>query len=103
MAFSDNSIIPLLESQVPQFIVQDHPKFLAFIKAYYEWMEDSAEGATLYQTKNLLNYKNIDRTTDDFIEYFRKDFLPNFPPDVALDERKLIKSAREFYSKKGSL
>jgi hypothetical protein len=103
MAFSDNSIIPLLESQVPQFIVQDHPKFLAFIKAYYEWMEDSDQGATLYETKNLLNYKNIDRTTDDFIEYFRKDFLPNFPPDIALDERKLIKSAREFYSKKGSL
>jgi len=103
MAFADNSILPLIESQIPAFIVQDHPTFVTFIKAYYEWLENSEEGSVLYNTKNLLGYKDIDRTTDEFLEYFRKDFLPNFPPEIALDERKLIKSAREFYSKKGSI
>ncbi len=103
MASSNTSILALLESQIPAYIVDDHPKFVSFIKAYYQWMELSGKGATLYHTKNLLNYKNIDTTIDDFIDYFRKDFLPYFPADIALDERKLIKTAREFYSKKGSL
>lgn len=103
MAFADNSILPLIESQIPEFIVRDHPKFVAFIKAYYEWLENSDEGSVLYDTKNLLAYKDINRTTDEFLDYFRKDFLPNFPSEIALDERKLIKTAREFYSKKGSV
>jgi hypothetical protein len=102
MAFADNSILPLIESQIPDFIVRDHPKFVAFIRAYYEWLENSRKGSVLYDTKNLLAYKDINRTTDEFLEYFRKDFLPNFPSEIALDERKLIKTAREFYSKKGS-
>lgn len=103
MAFADNSILPLIESQIPEFILRDHPKFVAFIKAYYEWLENSDEGSVLYDTKNLLAYKDINRTTDEFLDYFRKDFLPNFPSEIALDERKLIKTAREFYSKKGSV
>ena len=44
----------------------------------------------------------LKESLDNFIDYFRNDFLPHFPNDTALDERKLIKAAREFYSKKGS-
>jgi len=103
MAILDNAVLSLLESQIPGFVVDNYPNFVAFIEAYYEWMEGSQRGATLYHTKKLLDYKNVDETIDDFLEYFRKDFLPYFPADIALDERKLIKTAREFYSKKGSL
>jgi len=103
MAILDNAVLSLLESQIPGFVVENYPNFVSFIEAYYEWMERSNKGATLYHTKKLLDYKNVDETIDDFLEYFRKDFLPYFPADIALDERKLIKTAREFYSKKGSL
>ena len=53
--------------------------------------------------RSLLNYKDIDNTTDQFIQYFINDFLPYFPQEIVADERKLIKAAREFYVSKGSL
>jgi len=92
----------LLESQFPEFIVANNPNFVAFVKAYYQWLENSNTGAVLYQTNNLLSYKDVDETTDQFIQYFINDFLPYFPQDIAADERKLIKAAREFYVTKGS-
>ena len=96
------SISALIDSQLPEFIVSNNPNFGAFLKAYYQWLEQANSGAVLYHTKNLLNYKDIDQTTDAFIKYFVNDFLPFFPPEIALDRRKMVKVAREFYSTKGS-
>lgn len=105
---SNNSIVSFIDSQLPAFIREDNPKFGAFVKAYYEWLEtttsqDANGNGTLYHTKKLPDYADIDRTTDEFLEYFKKDFLPYFPKEVALDERKLIKQAREFYAKNGTI
>jgi len=102
MTTSNTSIVSLIDSQLPDFIREDNPKFGAFLKAYYAWMEDSLEGAQLYHMSNLLDYRDIDRTLDQFIDYYKRDFLPNFPKETALSEAKLLKTAREFYSKKGS-
>lgn len=98
-----NTVSTFIDSQLPQFIREDNPNFGAFIKAYYEWMETSNDSAIIAKTKSLLSYKDIDQTTDAFIQYYINDFLPYFPNDVALDERKLIKAARNFYQKKGSV
>ena len=98
-----NGTSVLLSGQIPEFITANDPNFTAFLQAYYQWMEDSNTGATLYHTKNLLNYKDIDETTDQFIQYFVNDFLPYFPPEIISDQRKLIKVARDFYATKGSL
>src|ERR1700747_3831032 len=103
MANSNNSVVAFIDSQLPEFIREDNPQFGAFLKAYYAWMESSNGGAQLYHTKNFLSYDDIDTTTDQCIAYFKRDFLPNFPAEVALDERKLVKHAREFYQKSGSV
>jgi len=103
-----NGTSVLIDSQVPEFITSSGSNLNAFLKAYYSWLEDSQYtgangGGVLYQTKNLLNYKDLDKTTDEFISYFVNDFLPYFPPEIVADERKLIKVARQFYATKGSL
>ena len=36
----------LVQSQLPEFITQDHPAFLAFVEAYYEWLEIERENLT---------------------------------------------------------
>lgn len=105
---SNNSIVSFVDSQLPAFIREDNPKFGAFLKAYYEWLEtstteDANGNGTLYHTKKLPDYNDIDRTTDEFLEYFKRDLLPYFPKEIALDERKLIKQAREFYAKNGTI
>lgn len=98
-----NTVSTFIDSQLPDFIREENPQFGAFLKAYYEWMENSANSAITTQSKSLLSYIDIDRTTDNFIQYYINDFLPYFPNDVVLDERKLIKAARNFYQKKGSV
>ena len=106
----------LIPSQLPEFIRdnEDYEKFIAFIQAYYEWLElsDTAnaqsilasttkQGAT-YGAKNLLSYSDIDKTTDEFLNYFINDFLPYFPEDALIDKRLALKVARQLYQSKGT-
>ena len=68
----------LIPSQLPGFIREepDYSTFVAFVQAYYEWMEEN--GNLLDRAKNIVNYTDIDNTTEEFIDYFLKDFLPYF-------------------------
>jgi len=97
-----NKISLLIDNQIPDFIKSDHPAFVNFVKAYYQWLDDVNTGKVLYQTRKLLDYSDIDATTDEFIQHFRNEFLPYFPEDILADKPKLIKQIREFYQKKGS-
>jgi len=106
MTTLSNGTSVLIDSQIPEFISSNDPNFSAFLKAYYQWLENSQYsangGGVLYQTKNLLSYKDIDTTTDQFIQYFINDFLPYFPQEIVADQKKLIKVAKDFYATKGS-
>lgn len=104
MAPITNTISTFIQSQVPEFIQGDpNSGFVAFLQAYYEWMEQANSGFDIVnQSKQLPTYWDVDQTSQQFIQHFINDFLPNFPNDPALDERKLIKLSREFYQKKGS-
>ena len=91
----------LVDSQLPEFVRDnpDYANFRLFMQAYYEWMEQ--EGKVTNRAKNLLNYKDIDATTEEFIDYFTNDFLPYFPQDILVDKNKAIKIAKELYQTKG--
>ncbi len=43
------TISQLVERQLPQFVRKDYPQFIAFLKAYYEWME--MNGTDVYAAK----------------------------------------------------
>jgi hypothetical protein len=92
----------LVPSQLPEYIRDnpDYDKFVLFLKAYYEWMEQN--GNVTERTKNLLKYKDIDQTSSEFLQYFINDFLPYFPKDALIDEATAIKAAKQLYSAKGT-
>jgi hypothetical protein len=92
----------LVPSQLPEFVRDDanYENFVLFLQAYYEWMEQS--GGMTYGSKNLPSYYDIDTTLDDFLQYFKNDFLPFFPEDALVDPRKLTKIAKELYQTKGT-
>jgi hypothetical protein len=106
----------LVSEQLPEFIRGDvtYSTFVAFLKAYYEWMElantsnslsttaNSYSQGALYASKNVPEYMDIDTTLDDFVQFFRNDFLSFFPSDADVDEKKLIKIARQLYNTKGT-
>lgn len=92
----------LIPSQLPEYIRDDesYQNFVAFIQAYYEWMEQTNN--VLDRSKNILNYQDIDRTTEEFLQYFINDFLPYFPEEALIDKRKAVKIAKQLYSSKGT-
>ena len=68
-------ISPLISSQFPSFYQEEGPQFIAFVKAYYEWLE--SEGQAIAQSRNLFEYRDIDTTLDEFILYFKEKYLKN--------------------------
>ena len=109
MAVSEKTISALIGSQLPDFIRADHPKFQRFVELYYQWLENNnpsgisnTAGNTVYHAMNIGKYRDIDETPDEFIRYFKQEILPYFPEQTALSTEKILKSAREYYSKKGS-
>ena len=92
----------LVPYQLPKFISEDpnYANFSLFIQAYYEWMEE--QGNTLDFTKNLINYMDVDTTTDEFLNYFVNDFMSYFPQEILADKTKVIKIAKQLYQTKGT-
>ncbi len=97
----------LIEDQLPGFIQENNPGFVDFLEAYYEWLEKEDNPFTT--PVGLMAAKDIDRTADSFLTYFKSEFLKNFPNQLAFDkegnmlnERRVMKNIREFYSAKGS-
>ena len=89
-----------IESQFPGFIREEGPQFVAFLKAYYEYMEQSGKAGQAIRA--LQDNQDIDRTIDSFVEYFRREFMLNIPKDVLANKRLLAKHIKDFYRSRGS-
>lgn len=99
---------PLVASQVPEFVRIEHPTFVAFLNAYYEWLE--TQGAGLRNVMDLAKVKDIDTTFDEYISHFKKQYLLDFPETLAVnqqtglpvEEKTLVKYIKQFYQAKGT-
>ena len=96
----DKFISVAVEKQFPDFYRSDGPTFVAFVKAYYEWMEQS--GYVTDASRNLFDYKDVDSTIDQFIDRFKNQFLVDFPAITAASKPLLVKRIKDFYASKGS-
>jgi hypothetical protein len=98
----DNKTSLLIPYQLPEFIRDnpDYDKFVLFLQAYYEWMEET--GNVTDRSKNILNYIDIDATSDEFLDYFYNDFLSYFPTEILADKKLVTKIAKELYKSKGT-
>ena len=91
---------PFIAQQFPSFYKEDGPNFIAFVQAYYEWLEQTDQ--TVGESRNLLEYSDVDTTTAEFIEYFKNTYISSLPDDVVVDKRLLIKHVLDLYRSKGS-
>ena len=57
---------------------------------------------TILANNNLLNYSDVDKTTEEFLDYFQKDFIPSLDLDETQDARLTIKNIHDLYQKKGT-
>jgi hypothetical protein len=89
-----------IESQFSEFIQADGPKFISFVKAYFEYMEQTNKA--LDSSRGLFDNLDIDRTIDEFVEYFQREFMNNIPRNIAVDKRLLMKHIKQLYRSRGS-
>lgn len=94
-------ISKLVKSQFPQFYHEEGERFMAFVEAYYEYMEQTGKMSDVI--RNLDSYHDISTTTDDFIKYYINSFLPSVPLDALADKKLMVKNIREFNIARGTL
>ena len=100
MSQIEKFISPFIAQQFPSFYREEGPNFIAFVKAYYEWMEQS--GQPIREARSLLDYLDIDSTSDTFITYFKNTFIQSLPESVVVDKKLLLKHILDLYRSKGS-
>ena len=92
-------ISSLVESQFPEFMREDGPRFVAFLKAYYEYMEQETSNSgpgPIHASRSLTEYNDIDRTLDQFLDQFQKEFMVQIPTSIQTDKRLLSKYIQDF-------
>jgi len=83
----------LVSKQLPEFIREDYPTFVAFLEAYYEWLGT--------QDADLYTLRDIDKTLENFIQYFRAELAFNLP-NIDVNEKFLLTNIKDKYLAKGS-
>jgi hypothetical protein len=96
MALVKAKVSSVVSRQVPEFIREDNAQFIAFLEAYYEFLEQT-------EKRNLGSIRDIDDTVDSFIQYFRNEVLLHVPISVISDKRYLAKQINEVYRSKGTI
>lgn len=100
MSRSYPNISPLIEHQFPDFYREEGEMFVAFVKAYYEWLEQP--GNVTQVNRSLLDYRDIDTTLEEFIVHFKEKYLKNIQFTTASNKRLFVKNSLDFYRSKGS-
>lgn len=95
----------LVKGQVPEFVREEHPLFVSFLEAYYEFLENkqgTQNNDLLTKSKSLRNVSDIDISINDFENQFFNTFASFLPRDGVLDKELMIKNLLPLYLSKGS-
>lgn len=94
----ENNIASLIQSQFPGFYQEEGENFVAFVNAYYEWLDQGGS-----ESRKILEYRDIDYTIDSFLDHFKNEFLKSLPEETAVSKQVLVKHIQDLYKSKGSV
>jgi hypothetical protein len=96
MAKQRTLLTDVVAKQLPEHIRDNYPTFVAFVEAYYDYLEK--------QSIDITSARDIDTTLEEFITYFKKELAHNYPiaSTIVSDERFLLQHIRDQYLAKGS-
>lgn len=118
---ANNITSALINSQVPEFVRNEHQTFVKFIEYYYKALE--RDGQQLYVDKNFLRFLDVDGINQDvkedalkgdqhaireegdyhaFLQKLYDNFIGLIPDEILADKVLILKHAREFYRSRGS-
>jgi len=89
----------LISNRLPEWL-SSKPQFVKFIDYYYQWIE--GKGEPLDFIRNLIEYSDLDSTSDEFVELSTNKILSFLPADAVIDRKMFVKNIKEFILSKGS-
>ena len=102
---ADQKTSLLINRQVPEFVREEHPNFIAFLEAYYEFLENkqgSQKNDLTTEAKKLRNISDVDLSIGEFENSFFNTFASLIPRNVEVDKGILLKHILPLYLAKGS-
>lgn len=90
----------IVERQLPDFVRSEHPKFVTFLKKYYEWLEQNDQ--INYEVERLKESIDIDTANSYYINLLKRDLLPYFPENILADKNLFLKLVNNFYKSNGT-
>ena len=94
-------VAQLVESQFPAIYREEGEELVAFVKAYYEFLQSSDEYS--YKLgRQMFDIGDIDSSLNEFISHFKQTYLADFPFAATADKRFMIKHINDFYRTKGT-
>ncbi len=102
---ADQKTSLLINRQVPEFVREEHPNFIAFLEAYYEFLENKQENQKndlTTEAKKLRNISDVDLSISQFEDNFFNTYASLIPRNVEVDKGILLKHLLPLYLAKGS-
>jgi hypothetical protein len=95
----EDDISLLVENHFPQFYKEQGNTFIEFVKEYYQWTQQTNNN--IFLSRNLLEFRDIDSTIDEFLYHYKLKYLTGAPVDF--DKTRFnVKHSGDFYSSKGT-
>jgi len=102
---TDQKTSLLINRQVPEFVREEHPNFIAFLEAYYEFLETkqgTKKNDLITVSKNLRYVSDVDVSITDFESNFFNTYAELIPREVEVGKATLIKHILPLYLAKGN-
>ena len=84
----------VVESQFPSNIRENGQDLVAFVKSYYDWLEQSEVA--------LADVSDVDTTLDQFVKDFMATVMPSVPDWAAVNKQLLMKHIKDLWISKGN-
>lgn len=90
-----------IEEQFPGVYREDADIMVAFMKAYYEFLETQDKYATKV-SRQMFETNDIDNSLEEFVVHFKEKYLADIPFESFTDKRFMNKHIMDLYRSKGS-
>jgi hypothetical protein len=85
----------IVSKQIPEFAREDYPLFVSFIEAYYEYLNQTEQ-------RNITELRDIDKTVDSFVQYFKNELDIFGSTYNNVNERFFLRKIKELLVAKGA-
>lgn len=89
-----------IAQQLSGTIRQNYPRFVEFLRAYYEWLENPDN--PYYQIRNHLSFLDFEKSLDSYVDQMKKEYLVNIPESILGNPEQFIKYSKQFNLSIGS-